>query len=166
MGIADADPGEGKRLACGVDGLLDQLAGREGARECGWPERGPAHFDGDGARIPMPVHVQRNRHQPAFGLDGEVFLFRLAGRVKIAGKDAQAVAGFFRLAAVRVEDAQAEVRFLRRDQRKDPIAAQAPISVAHGFDVRGRQLEGQLLGVHHEVVVAEAMAAEECVLHS
>jgi len=60
----------------------------------------------------MPVHMQRNGYHPAFGLDGEVRLFRLAGGVKIAGKDAQAVAGFFRLAAVRVKDAQAEVRFL------------------------------------------------------
>ena len=60
----------------------------------------------------MPIHMQRNGHQPAFGLDGEVFLLRLAGRMKIAGKDAKAIAGFFRLAAVRVEDAQAEVRLL------------------------------------------------------
>jgi len=99
-------------LAGGVDGLFDKLTGREGTGKCGWLERGPAHFDGDGARIPMPVHMQRNRYQPAFGLDGEVFFFRLAGSVKIAGKDAQAVAGFFRFAAVRVEDAQAEVRLL------------------------------------------------------
>ena len=48
----------------------------------------PAHFDSDGARISMPIHMQRNRDQPAFGLDGEVLFFRLAGRVKIAGKDA------------------------------------------------------------------------------
>jgi len=32
--------------------------------------------------------MQRNRYQPAFGLDGEVFFFRLAGSVKIASKDA------------------------------------------------------------------------------
>ena len=113
---------------------ISSLAVR-GTGECGRLERRPAHFDGDGTRIPMPVHMQRNRDQPAFGLDGEVLLFRLAGRVKIAGKDAQAVAGFFRFTAVRIEDAQAEVRFLRRDQRKNPIAAEAPVTITNGFDL-------------------------------
>ena len=111
VGIPHTHPGEDEGLAGGVDGLFDKLTSREGTGKCGWLERGPAHFDGDGARIPMPVHMQRNRYQPAFGLDGEVCLFRLAGGVKIAGEDAQAVAGFFRFAAVRIEDAQAEIRF-------------------------------------------------------
>jgi len=53
----------------------------------------------------MAIHMQGNRDQSAFGLDSEMRLFRLAGCMKIAGKDAQAVAGLFSFAAVRVEDA-------------------------------------------------------------
>ena len=94
-------------IGCWISSLARKCAGK-----CIRLERGPAHLDGRGARIAMPVHMQRNRDQPAFGLDGEVLFLRLAGRVKIAGKDPQAVAGFFRFTAVGIENAQTEVGFL------------------------------------------------------
>ena len=113
----------------------------------------------------MPVKMELDRHQSAFGLDGKMFLLRFAGGVEIAGEDAQAIAGLFCFAAVRIIDPQTEIRFFRRHQRQDAIAAQSPIAIADSFDPRGAQRKRQFLGVHDNVVVAQPMPAKKSVLH-
>ena len=99
-------------MARRVDGLFDQFAGRESAGKCRGLECGPTHFDGDGTRIPMPgPHATSIVTKPPLVSTVNMLPFRLAGRVKVAGKDAQAVAGFFCFAAVRVEDSRPKSAF-------------------------------------------------------
>ena len=85
--------------------------------------------------------------------------------MQVAGEDAQAITGFFRLAAVRIVDAQAKVGFLRGDQREDPVAAQSSVAIADAADSAGGEFERQFRGIHHHIVVAESVSAEKPVLH-
>jgi hypothetical protein len=85
--------------------------------------------------------------------------------MQVAGEDAQAITGFFRLAAVRIVDAQAKVCFLRGDQRQDPVAAQSPMAIANAADFSGGEFKRQFRGVHHHIVVTESVSAEKPVLH-
>src|SRR5262245_2078289 len=105
--------------------------------------------------------MQLDRDQAALRFNREMFLLRFARRVKIAGEDAESVAGFFRFAAVRVEDPQTEVRFFGRDECKDSITTKSPIAIADKCDVFRCQLEREHLRFHDNVVVAQAMAAEK-----
>src|SRR5689334_16540449 len=104
MRVAHADAGELQGPSGRFDRLLDELVDGKGAGQGSWDKCRLAHVDGDGARIASPVEMQIDGDESALGLDGEALFFRFSGRMKIAGEDAETVARFFRLAAVRIED--------------------------------------------------------------
>ena len=139
MGIADADARELQRSPCRLDGNLDQFvasAMRAGKR-CGAKGR-PTHFDGGGGSIAVAIEMERDGDQAALGLDGKLLFLGLAGGMEITGEDAQSIAGLFGLTPIGIEDAQAEVGFLRRDQREDAVTAQTPVTIADAADFSGR----------------------------
>jgi len=88
----------------------------------------------------------------------------VASLEQMAGEDAQAVAAFLRLAAVRVENAQAEGgRIFGHRQRaeQEAIGPDAVAAIAEGTDGLGRWIEGRARGIDHEVVVSERMELGE-----
>jgi hypothetical protein len=72
-------------------------------------------------------------------------------------EDARAVAALLRLAAVRVEDAHAEVRAVGWRHEQNSVRTDATMAVADETDGLRRDLERDLRRIDHDVVVAEAM---------
>ena len=80
------------------------------------------------------------------------------------GEDARAVAALLRLRAVGVVDAHRGVEAgRRRHALEDAVGPDAGVTVADGDDARRRQLDAEALAVDDEVVVAEAVPANELV---
>jgi hypothetical protein len=73
-----------------------------------------------GAGVAPPVEMQINCHEAAFGLHGKMPLSGFPCRMEVAGKNSETVAGFFRFAAVGIEDAEAKIRFLDGTAAKMP----------------------------------------------
>src|SRR5262249_15224770 len=110
--------------------------------------------------------MQIDRHQAAFCFNCEMCLLRLARRMEIAREDAEPIAGFFRFAAVRVEDPQPEIRFFGGDECKNPVTAQSPITITEECDVLRCEFETEFFRIQDDVVVAQAVAAKESILHA
>jgi hypothetical protein len=113
----------------------------------------------------VAIDMQGDGDEAALRLYRERAFSGLPGGMQIAGEDAESIAGLFCLAPVGVVDAQTEVGLFGRDQCEDPVATEALVAIADAADFPGRELEGQLLGVHHYIVVAESMPAKKPVLH-
>ena len=77
---------------------------------------------------------------------------------QVPGKDAQAVAALFSLRAVGIPDAQAEVGDIAADALEHAVSTHAPMAVAQGPHRLGVD---DVITVEHEVVVADAVAANE-----
>ena len=105
---------------------------------------------------------QRALDPPALGVHREGGLLGVAVVVEVLGEDAQPVARLLGLAAVRVQDAQPEIRPApRRGQQQDAVRAHAPVAVADARDLRRGQAGRQIGRVDHDVVVAEPVALRE-----
>jgi hypothetical protein len=77
------------------------------------------------------------------------------------GKDAQPVARLLGLAAVRIEDAQAEIGASGGHQHQDAIGADTPVPVTDANDRGFREVERQVVAAQDDVVVAEPVALGE-----
>src|SRR5262249_43640896 len=129
-------------------------------RDLGRPERRAPHLDGDEAHA-AALDAALALDDAALGVDRERGLLRPAVVPEELGEDAQPVTRLLRLAAVRVEDTQAEIGARARHQEQDAIRADAPVPVADPADRLGRKRAWKIALVHDDVVVAEPVSLHE-----
>src|SRR5439155_19205768 len=132
--VTDRDGGDRQRRAVTeLERHADHIAIGTVHRDLGRPERRVPHLDGDEAHA-AALDAALALDDAALGVDRERGLLRPTVIPEILGEDAQAVARLLRLAAVRVEDTQAEVRAAARHQEQDPVRAHSPVPVADPSD--------------------------------
>src|SRR5205807_9910752 len=98
---------------------------------------------------------------PAPGVHRERVALGVAVLAQPLGEDAQAVARLLGLAAVGVEDAQAEIGAGGGHQHQNAVGADPPVPVADADDGGLREIERQVVAAQDDVVVAEAVALGE-----
>ena len=160
-GLPDRDRGDGEPLAIHVEREAHRLPRGAGHGDLGRHEGAATHLDGD--EVHAAVHdVTAALDAPALGRHREDLALRVAVIPEVLREDAQAIARLLRLAAVRVQDAQPEVRPVpRRHEEQDPVRAGAPVAVADTLDLARADGPRQIRLAHHDVVVAEAVALRE-----
>src|SRR5450759_854598 len=153
--VADVDEREREAAAGGVQRLLDALSFE--AAELLAAEARDAHVDGDHVAL-----AERGDDLAGCGLEHHGVVAERALHPQLAGDHAHAVAAHLRLAAVGIEDRDREaVRAGRRADDHDAVRADAEVAVAEQAHALRRELERHLFGVHHDVVVAEALPLGE-----
>ena len=103
--IADGGRAIGERAVEHGDLLVDDLALQADVRNLGADKTHVAHVNGD----EVAVVLDDGLHMAAGRFDGEGSFLGELLVPQVTGKNAQAVAGFFGLGAVGIEDAQAEI---------------------------------------------------------
>src|SRR5260221_6199175 len=122
-----------------MDRPIDDFAARTVHGNLVAPETDLAHLDAHD----FAAFRDRGFDHAAGRLDGELVLGDEFFVPEIARKNPQAVAAFFRLAAVGIVDPQAERRFFRRQRaEQNSVRTHAVIAVADGFDLFNRQWRG------------------------
>ena len=122
-----ADRRGAKRELASADGnfFVEHFAARAGDGNLVAPKADPAHFDAD-----RFAAVKNGRaHQAARRLDGKFLAADNFPVPQITRENAQAVAAFFRLAAVGIENSQRAFR-VRRRQRAEQNAVRADAEIA------------------------------------
>jgi hypothetical protein len=159
--IAHRDRGDGEPLAVHVERDADRLAGGAGHGDLRRHERAATHLDGDEVHAAID-DVTAALDAPALGRHREDLALRVPVIPEVLREDAQAIARLLRLAAVRVQDAQPEIRPVPpRHEEQDPVRARAPIAVADPLDLALPDRLREVRLVDHDVVVAEAVALHE-----
>ena len=102
-------------------------------------------------------------HNAAERVNRELSFLRVAVVVQEFGKNAQTVAGFFRFAAIRIQDAHSEIRAGIFGDNEDAIAADAGIAMANNPGAFGRQLKRR---VHDEVIVTESVGTDKITIQA
>ena len=156
--VAHGNAGHGKHLARRLDRLLNdaRCAKAQDRNALAFKDR-LAHIDTH-AREPAARKLQARHEDARARLDRE---FRLAAqpfRMDDAREAADAVATHLRLRAVRIEDAHAKVRLLRRQHKDQPVRADAIVPVTDPSRKR-RKVIRELLpkAVHKDEIVAAAL---------
>ena len=135
--VAHRDAGHLVVLALDLDVLLDDAVHAE-------PRDGNlltlehrlAHVDAH-ARDLARLNLQARHENARARLDRELLFLSQAEVVEIAREAADAVATHLRLTAVRIEDAHAEVRLVRRQHVEHAVTADAVVAVADLLRKRG-----------------------------
>jgi hypothetical protein len=142
-----------------LQGLVVRLAIRPTEAHVGAAEGGGAHLRLHGEDSVRGPRKDLHPHDAARRLHGERRVLRdVAGLQQVRGEDAQAVAALFRLGAVGVEDAQAEVGRVAGHARQDAVGAHARVPVADQPHRQRRELDPEPLHLQRDVVVAEPVA--------
>ncbi len=106
----------------------------------------------------LAVRFDARHDQPSRGLDADL---ALAGQAVLANEDDEAarpVAALLDLAAVRVEDAVAEICVpLRRLDHQDLVAADAEAPVSEAADIGGSERERRARCVDDDEIVAQSL---------
>src|SRR5512140_2200554 len=158
VGVPDAGGREGEGATAHGELLVQDLARPAHHRDAGAVEGHLAHLHVH----QLPARVEARADQAARGLDGEGVGADQLLIEEEAREDAQAVAALLGLAGVRVEDAQPEVRTLSRQRApQDAVRAHPEVAVADEPDLAKGELAADRAGVHHQVVVAEAVIPVE-----
>src|SRR5262249_23517249 len=100
-------------------------------------------------------------HETALRIHREGWLLRASALPEVLREDPEPVAGFLRLAAVGVEDAQPEVGARRGHEQENAVRADAPVPVADTRNRFRRERRAQVLLVDDDVVVAEPVTLRE-----
>src|SRR5262245_10724403 len=158
VGIADRDGGH--RQAGAVAEL--QRDGHDvPVRPVHWnlgrPERRASHLDRDEAHA-SALDAALALNDAALRVDREGRLLGPAALPEILREDPEPITRLLRFTAVRVEDAQPEVSPRGGNEQEDAVGAHAPVAIADPLDRLLGEWSLEILLLHHDVVVAEAMA--------
>jgi len=158
VGVTDGGGTVGEGAVAGGDGVVDDFACRAGDGDLGAVEAHAAHVDRDRAAALGDADLDESSR----GVEGEGLLFHQAAVVEVTGEDPDAVAAFFGLGGVGVEDAQGEGS-AGGGQRspENAVGADAEVAVADAADVRGRRQRAGVARVHDDVVVAKGVVFGE-----
>ena len=156
--IPDRRRAKAERAAADRDFFIDDLATRAGYGNFVAPETDLAHFDAHGFAA-----VQHARfHHAALSLDGELFVFDQLPVPEITREDAQPIAALFRLAAVRIENAQRKPRLIRRQRpQQNPVRSDAKVPMTNHFDLRRCWRRRAIFGINHQVIVPQRVILEK-----